>query len=852
MNQLITLQTGALDHCNSAGGKEATAHQALQSRFGSTPGGSYWVIRKQSTPELSSDHEQESDTDNQQLLKKLTELNRNQVALDALQRQLASKQWSLNAYLHPKKILEQQRNDVTMPSSQDALQNKINNLSNEIHNLYADISKLQSDIKDLAEQLHEQINIVNQDGLDQHAAQKNYLLQIPAPRFWHPNDPVVLIDGMGSVDQEEEPDPLPCRAVAQCRLPADNATPFPCGDYADLPPAIQHLFAENLLIASTTSVPGSSQGVWAKAWQSWRHPWVPIFLDWQLQWFPSYKGKGDGQDGWLFNPAAWSLVDGEYQYKPVNSPNIPAVLQTTYIGRTVLSRHCVDHLLAQIQNHQTRQPEGSPDAAAAATGPDPLATFLNKKRIVGQRLSGFHDQLVMRQPNLSLPPRGYDSVLIQDQYHTIPYLQTIDQDKPYFFPQMGGFFVITRLDVVDTFGQCISVFRGNGSTFLDPIISEPIRSPSLRPYDTQSPIDYTHISSESPFTPKYFLQQPLGLIQPAQLVLRWVDADDPAKEVGLVAGANPVCGWMIPNHLDQSLAFYDPQGSFLGEVSQAGQPRWTPAPATSAAQGDAEPEGGRIPNQILDKIVTALSHPTSSILDDWLTGIDKSLWMIDPLGGRADPDLSVLIGRPLAILRLKIALRLEGDTYTNQNPQALADDNGITQISFPVELGNGRLPHDGVVGYFDFATDSNACVLQLVRPEQGSPGCKFLHVKPSTDGQAKDGELIVTVLMDPRGSLHAATGIMPVKEITIPHRFVDEPLRQMQLWFRVRSLLSPLSSISIPRLSEQNGTWEWWEQTTTGSWSSQPVTFTSANATLSVPLLAIRDGWLKLSPKRMD
>ena len=863
INQLITLQTGALDHCNRAGGKEATAHQVLQSRFGSTPGGSYWVIRKQSNPELSSDLEQESDTDDRGLLGPLADLNSQQVALDSLQRQLASKQWTLNAYLHTKTTLEKQWKDLKGTGSEEDLKPDISTLTDQVKSLKVSIRDFivkiadrQRKIDTSAHQLRQNINDVNQGSQDQQSGQKHYLLQIPAPRFWHPNDPVVLIDGMGSVDPEDEPDPLPCRTLAQCHTPADNAPLFPYPGYTDIPSAIVQLFAENLWMASCTSEPEANQGVWPRAWQRWKHPWVPIFLDWQLQWFPAYKKQkqGEEEEPLLFNPDAWRLCDGEYQYNPGNqSISIPPDLSTIYKGRTVLSSHCVDHLLAQIQNHLTRQPEGSADAASASAD-SALATFLKQKRIIGQRLSGFHDQLVMRQPNLSLPRRDENSVLVQDQYHTIPYLATRDQYNPCFFPQIGGFFVITSLEVVDAFGQCISVSRKfEGS------ISSPIRSPMLDPGPGQPPVNWGNTPPESQLTPELFLQQPLGLIQPAQLLLRWVDADDPTKEVGLAADANPVCGWMIPNHLDQSLAFYDPHGAFLGEVGQAGKPSWTPTPETSAAQGHAEPEGSLIPkHQILNQIVTFLSQTNSLILDGWLNGIDETLWMIDPLGDRGDPDLSVLIGRPLAILRLKIALRLEGAAYTNQNPQALSDDNGITQISFPVELGNRRLPHDGVVGYFDFpngsttANVSNTCTLELVGVEQGRAGCKFLHVKPTPDGHAEDGELVVTVLMDPRGSLHAATGIMPVKEITIPRRFVDEPLRQMQLWFRVRSLLSPASSIAIPRLSEQNGTWEWWEQKTPGTWSSQPVTFTSVNATLSTPSLAVRDGWLKLKPKSMD
>ncbi|RAI24628.1 hypothetical protein, partial [Rhodoplanes serenus] len=57
----------------------------------------------------------------------------------------------------------------------------------------------------------------------------------------------------------------------------------------------------------------------------------------------------------------------------------------------------------------------------------------------------------------------------------------------------------------------------------------------------------------------------------------------------LVGGANPVCGWIVPNHLDRSLALYAPDGSAWGELylAQRGPdqyaPAWQPDPTNPSA-----------------------------------------------------------------------------------------------------------------------------------------------------------------------------------------------------------------------------------------------------------------------------
>ena len=64
-----------------------------------------------------------------------------------------------------------------------------------------------------------------------------------------------------------------------------------------------------------------------------------------------------------------------------------------------------------------------------------------------------------------------------------------------------------------------------------------------------------------PDAPDSFIQIPPSLLQPARLSFDLVSAVDDAVKFGPAAPtADPICGWVMPNHLDASLLAYDARG----------------------------------------------------------------------------------------------------------------------------------------------------------------------------------------------------------------------------------------------------------------------------------------------------
>jgi hypothetical protein len=96
------------------------------------------------------------------------------------------------------------------------------------------------------------------------------------------------------------------------------------------------------------------------------------------------------------------------------------------------------------------------------------------------------------------------------------------------------------------------------------------------------------------------------------------------------------------------------------------------------------------------------------------------------------------------------------------------------------------------------------------------------------------------------GSIHASTGILPVKDITLPDQFVINAIKQMELMFRVESLLTDSSKIYIPKLTEQNGNWSWINHTSVEDYTSESVNYATNVAKLSSASVMVRDGWLRL------
>lgn len=601
--------------------------------------------------------------------------------------------------------------------------------------------------------------------------------------------------------------------------------------------------------------------------------------------------------------------------------------------------------------------------------------------LLSQSLGGFTEQLLMRDLEPNQIPNGMVGSgpasgksygdLVDEQNHTLPMLSLGDaiqpaqgSSAPYYFPIRGGYFALRNLALVDRFGQKIDLlFANQNNQAASPQDAwqsfGPIRSRWVTPESN------TQMSN-----PTRLIKMPPRSGLAGRLDFRFVSAPDNNNggiprdtDIDLVAGASPVAGWVLPNHLDNGLLVYDAEGTSLGELvlSRTGTTpsttvRWFPVPMAETPIVDPLDPVTGIPNQYLRGFVAGLlnfdPNKRGDAFANFLQAVDETLWAVDPLGGRSDQNLSVLVGRPLALVRSRLKLLTDGPPIADQStvytipyvftisaadsdggsfsfpmtvnlaetgrfepgstvkvsgspgndgvyhiirtafdgsstftvfveeaiPNGTAGGNlaarppegGLTNTPFTLRLGRSDLYDDGLIGYYvgdDYSKCYNVHALDDFTPTGylcpvGQNGGNYLSVSyyaestqggpPDTPPLAADPHSIfVTMLVDPRGTVNATTGILPTEELTLPAEFYQDAIAKLEIYFRTGPLLVDADAIRMPRPTEQQGTWSWIQKNdpsnVPASWEADPITKDNDQASFPAQPLQLRDGWLKLT-----
>jgi len=634
--------------------------------------------------------------------------------------------------------------------------------------------------------------------------------------------------------------------------------------------------------AEIATIPQPLQAAFAFA--PWQQAWSPLFIEWHITWLPGvtvnptgpfepppparWNNSGGAQDNWPYDPANWKFDGGDdvtergseyYQWTAGEIWGPDKVQQQSYTGRTFLTPQATYLLMRRLADYVKLHPDDKDLAQVEA-----LIQAIGETRFLSQSLSGFNGALAMRALYQTPPPPPDQPVgkAIAAEYHGVPFVAIGDQTmdfgggSPFFFPVRGGFFQFERLLIVDAFGQVLDLLQANGNVSGDPANFFPIRGAGLVP-DPGAGIT----------TPQRRMQQAPRVVQPNRLDLRLLDAYDDGKEIFLTAGTNPVCGWFLPNHLDQSIAVYDAPGNPLGEllvlVDSSDNPTVTWLPAPDVPNPITDPS--QIANPHLRDSLTPFTSASGGIpasqrataFRALFASIDETLWMIDPIGGQGDQDLAVLIGRPLAMVRSQVQFELFGRPSANQSwrdtLQGQMSDS--TKFSFEIRLGSTELLDDGMIGYF---TGDTYTAFNAVHPSSTVHSPYIVPIAPGNylslpfDYPAYTTQNL-TMLLDPRGTVHATTGVLPSAKLNLPPEFWVAALEQMVVTFRMGPVLTDPSAIRLPFPAEHNGTWSWIRKLSPGSamasWEAAPIIAADTQARLAGAPPHLIDGWLKFQPK---
>jgi hypothetical protein len=190
--------------------------------------------------------------------------------------------------------------------------------------------------------------------------------------------------------------------------------------------------------------------------------------------------------------------------------------------------------------------------------------------------------------------------------------------------------------------------------------------------------------------------------------------------------------------------------------------------------------------------------------------------------------------------------------------------HGFEKVGVPVRLGEHQLLNDGLVGFWTESGDGLDNVFNAPQTLDGlelnadvtwRPGMTTPAIRAYAEGQTDDLTLALqdepvelTLLLDPRGVVHATSGVLPVRQLQIPSAYYADALRQMGVTFRVGPLLTDSERLyaAVPR--EPGFTWSWVTRPNGSTWleTTEMADATEHAEFFNPPLLV--EGWLKLVP----
>ncbi|MGW4204166.1 hypothetical protein [Streptomyces sp. NPDC004726] len=718
------------------------------------------------------------------------------------------------------------------------------------------------------------------------------LQRCPEPPFHSTPDPSVVVRGARLDRQLTDENALLCRTAAEtvtgvviggAMTPAPAAPPAP--QLGGLPgqDVIAALLKEFFLldraalsgddleqaIADDTRV----QGTLARWTRPWEQPWSPLHIIWKTDCHPT-PYHSEGADHWSFDGTRYTWE------------GTGAVDPSTLTGRALLNPLLPFNTRSRLAQHIRTHPRG-PVAELAA-----LKEKTAEDDDLSQRIDGVNLWLAQHSPAFNLRTELVDTSSSRVPLSEVPDPGPVSEPPRDFRPVRAGQLAFEQLHVIDRFGRSLAVISPDNM-----LQYEVKRADSVVPD--------IPVNEENEYR---YIQLPPRLLQPARLRFDYVSALDDHRRIdaedgpAAAYGDTPVCGWLIANRLSDSLLVHAPDGTALGEIRavlDTGHRRttdWDPLPGSPYPEVDDGTPAGREFQQDLPHLhgfVTGLLDGGPDAFDALLATVDSALSATAPQG--EDTSLAALVGRPMALLRSRVRLELDGPAMTASSWEEVLSPSEpeFTEYRWNVRLGAGDIISDGLAGFFtgtDYTTlhtvAERPSALPIDEPdpdrvgaEPGAPGYTVpidgheiaLRARPATGDHPPEGTRAdedtdtawLTLLADPWAAVHAVSDILPVARLELPETWVRTPLGRVRLAFRMGPLLAgtrtipgaegtePTEHLVMPGPSGRRGSWSWAEQAPgsggTGEWTTRPLAQPDAALALSDTTPAARFGFLQLS-----
>ncbi|NES88939.1 hypothetical protein [Okeania sp. SIO2B9] len=463
---------------------------------------------------------------------------------------------------------------------------------------------------------------------------------------------------------------------------------------------------------------------------------------------------------------------------------------------------------------------------------------------MAQCIGGFNDTLLLAQPTFQLEVDDPLSLAEVEKMFHEQVRWTLGNSLQYkvlegdiFNPIRSGAMSINWLWLIDTFGQHKKVIEGSETT---EVVTTYRMTPPASLNDNK-------------------VLLPPRLAQPARLNFHWLAANALQEvEMTKVPGKTPVCGWVVPNNLDSNLAIYDAQGVSLGTIDRGG--KWRNAPGVNLERsGDDYPQ---LPNRHLQKMVHYLLDQGVEFQQKFISSLNESLETIDPESFAEHPSLALLLGRPMALVRATFNLEVKGIPACDPTVKIEGVDQapatyGFTEVKFPIRLGDSQQLNDGLVGYWRetpvgdeedyeyennifYAVQSGTVENNLIKTEAEVEGLVCFEQTVDATPQG------VSMLIDPRGLIHATSGILPNQVLRLPAENYNSALQAIEVNFLSTPILCNQGEMAIPLSQEPGYTWSWLSKVGEDWSEKETIEPVNLKAKFSKPQQAY-EGWLQLS-----
>ena len=589
---------------------------------------------------------------------------------------------------------------------------------------------------------------------------------------------------------------------------------------------------------------------------AWSQPWIPLWLEWEAA-----LAVSDRLEGWRLGQ-----VDFESTSSLVTT-NLPPI-----VGRAPLHTGTATTLAASIREwldaEQARDTtnDGEADEAVEAQLAS-IADAIEGLDIVTASLDGIGATL------LGLPVDGFGVTSPKASDGTIRLPVPVAEPKLL----VGGTLRLTRARLVDAFGRTVDLPPSQVRVPARADVPDVPGQLELRPR-LQRPARWL-LRLVDPAIPD-------NLLIPANPAPATVDQVDPGRMV------NPVAGFLLPDHIDESLEVFDAAGTPLGELLHepiAGGVMWEIAPgregppdapplyelaapsrhlglmASAMVASDAQARGGLPAKPREDSALTAL-----------LRAIDTTLWTVDTMSHLGTEHIAGLVGRPVVVVRATLTLEIDDDldeldlSDAGRQAARAAAFAALADRAFPVRLGELTRADDGLLAFFvdddytrvhvvdkvvrETALESRSGTGQL---DQLGRSTIMPEVRPITHPYVvAEDELRVhvgqsvhlTLLMHPRSRVHLTSGILPRKYIELVRDWIQPGLSVMAPSVRVGPVLIDPDKVRLPKVSSFPKDQLWTRRDTPFTWKNDPILAATQTALLPDLPSSVQEGYIRVMP----